>query len=439
MNKHLPEMDGVQMDDPKTTSTSSFLIIWSGQLISSIGSGLTAFALGVYAYQLTHSATVYSLIILFGFLPMFLLNPLGGVLSDRFNRKVMMIVGDLGSTVGLFFILAMLVSGMNQVWVIYVGVSLSSAFVALQNPAYKASVSDLLDREAYSKASGLIQLAESSKFLISPVIAGILLSFLDIKYVLMIDISTFFIAVITVFWVKNKHPQNQPVHQQTHLTKDLLEGFRYVTSHKGILVLLNLTSLITFSVGFLQALLGPMILSFTDSKTLGIILTISASGMLFSSFMIGVFSQMKKHVPVLFISLWFAGIFYLLMGISTNIYFITSAGFLFFITLPFVNTSLEVLIRKNIENNFQGRVWSIVSLISQTGMVIAFCTAGILADHIFNPLFLKDGLLSASVGQIIGTGHGRGIGFMFVLSGIIVAIVAIIISRLKSIRSLDNP
>ncbi|HPG40668.1 MAG TPA: MFS transporter [bacterium] len=415
-----------------------FLIIWCGQFISSIGSGLTAFSLGVYAFNKTSSATVYSLIILFAFLPSYLLKPIGGTLSDRLDRRLLMIVGDLGSALGLLFILIMLSSGFQDMWVIYIGVATSSTFVALQNPAYKASITDMVDEAAYSKASGLMQLAESARFLISPIIAGFLYAIMKIEYILMIDIATFTIAVFAVFAIKGKIKADQPVTHKEHFLTDFKDGFKYTFAHKGLLWLLSITSIITFAVGFLQSLIGPMILAFTNAKTLGVIQTIAASGMLASSFFIGLFSKNQKQVAVLSASLGLAGIFYALFGVSTNLVFITAAGFLFFSTLPFVNTSLEVLIRKNVDNRVQGRVWSIVSLISQLGMIIAFCCAGILADKLFNPLLQPDGVLASSVGKLIGAGPGRGIGFMFVLSGLLVTAVAGIIHKNQHIRALEK-
>jgi MFS family permease len=426
------------MESEKEQSFGRFLIIWSGQLISNIGSGLTAFSLGVYAYEKTKSATVYSFIILFAFLPSYLLKPVGGTLSDRLDRRLMMIIGDLGSSIGLVFILLMFYSSINDMWVIYLGVAASSIFVALQNPAYKASVTDLLDEDAYSKASGLMQLSESSRFLISPILAGILLSFMSIENILLFDICTFVFAVLAVFAVKRNIKTENSEREKGNFFSDFISGFKYTFSHKGLIWLLSVTSIITFAVGFLQALIGPMILAFADSKTLGIIQTVSASGMLVTSFLIGVFSKIKKQVRILSISLAFTGIFYALFGTSTNVVFIIAAGFLFFTTLPFVNTSLEVLIRKNTDNQIQGRVWSIVSLISQLGMIIAFALAGILADTFFNPMFEDGGLLASTVGRIIGTGGSRGIGFMFILSGTFVVGLSLIISKIKLIRALDE-
>lgn len=413
-----------------------FLTVWSGQFISSVGNGLTAFTLGVYAFEKTQSATVYSLIILFAFLPSYLLKPLGGTLSDRMDRRLLMIIGDLGSALGLAFILLMFRTGNHELWIIYLGVAVSSVFTALQNPAYKSSVTDMTDKSAYSKASGLMQLAESSRFLISPLLAGFLLRFLDIEKILMIDIGTFIIAVSAVYGVKKKIINTGTANQEKFFS-GLASGFRYTFSQKKLVWLLSLTSIITFAVGFLQSLMGPMILSFSDARTLGLVQSVSATGMIVSSLFIGIFSKTKKQVRLLSVSLGFTGLFYAFFGASTNVFFTIAAGFLFFTMLPFVNTSLDVLIRTNVDNKMQGRVWSIVSLVSQFGMIIAFTFAGFLADKVFNPLLQPGGLLASTAGRIIGTGEGRGIGLMFVLSGILIILTASIIIKNQSVKSLE--
>ncbi len=415
--------------------SARFLIIWFGQLISGIGSGLTAFALGVYAFNRTHSATIYSLIILFAFLPSYLLKPIGGTLADRFDRRLMMMLGDLGSALGLLFILLMFLSGMNDLWVIYTGTALSSVFVALQNPAYKASVTDLLDEEDYAKASGLVQLTESVKYLISPIVAGFLMYYFRIEVVLVVDIATFALAICTVLAVKKTMVQAKAKEADDSFWSEFKKGFRYTFAQKELVILLSVVSLVTFFIGFIQSLFGPLILPFADAKTLGVSQTIAATGMLFSSFFIGMFHNSKNQAKILAVSLAVAGIFYALFGTSTNIILVTAYGFLFFAALPFVNTSIEVLIRKRVDNEVQGRVWSIVSLISQLGMIVAFAIAGTLADKVFNPLLQPNGALASTVGRFIGTGNGRGIGFMFIISGILVLHTAVVLGRLKSIEN----
>ncbi|BAH41725.1 conserved hypothetical membrane protein [Brevibacillus brevis NBRC 100599] len=414
-----------------------FLIIWSGQLLSAIGSGLTAFALGVFVFQQTQSTMSYSFIILFSFLPSFLLLPFSGVLADRFDRKKMMIIGDIGSIAGILFIFLVMLSGRMELWHIYLGVGISSISAAILNPAYKAAVSDLVSEEMYSQASGLIQLASSAQYLISPLIAGLLLSTFDIQLVLLIDMMTFLLAVGAVLMIM-KHDTTPQKHERQSFFREMSEAFRYLLSKKGVFLFVLLMSVVCFYIGLLQSLFGPMMLTLTDSKTLGIALSVSASGMLVSSLLIGLFGMGKRKVFMLSFSLVLAGLFYALMGVFTSVWIIMVFGFLFFITLPFVNTSLEVLIRTNVENERQGRVWSMITAISQIGFVLAFGLAGFLADHVFNPLFDPDRLLGQTVGQVIGTGAGRGIGFLFVLSGVLVALLGIVIGRVRKIRNLEG-
>ena len=419
-------------------SVFSFFIVWSGQLISSIGSGMTAFVLGVYAFQQTHSATYFSAVILSAFVPSFFLTPLGGVLSDRYDRRMMMVLGDLGATLGLFFILFILHSGHHSVIFLYGGVAISSVFVAIQSPAYKASVTDLLDEAFYSKAGGLLQLAESAKYLISPILAGCFMSIMNITSILLLDIATYFVAVGAVFWIRKGHRSVISPRESHSMMADFLFGLRFVFSHKGVWGLLIITSGVTFLIGFLQTLLGPMLLCFADPKSLGLTLTLSATGMFWGSLLIGVLGKNTKMVTVLARSLALAGFFYAMMGIRANIPFLIAMGFCFFFALPFVNTSLEVLLRTHIENSLQGRVWGLVSSISQIGILVSFCTAGILADRIFNPLLLPNGLLASSVGALIGVGPGRGIGLMFVLCGTGVVLAAVIVSESSRIRVLEK-
>jgi len=271
-----------------------FIIIWVGQLLSAVGSGLTAFALGVFVFQKTHSATSFSLIILFSFLPSFILLPFGGVLADRLDRKKMIIWGDMGAIIGLLFILLLMLSGNMESWQIYIGVAISSVFAAVRNPAYKAAVSDLVSEEFYSQASGLIQLAGSAQYLVSPIIAGFLISVFDIKLVLIIDIITFLVAALAVFIVKKQDAA--PIkHKKHEFFAEMVDSFRYLLSQKGVLFLVLLTSAVCFFVGLLQALFGPMMLTLTSSKTLGIALSVMASGMFVSSLLVGIFGFRQRH------------------------------------------------------------------------------------------------------------------------------------------------
>jgi len=133
-----------------------------------------------------------------------------------------------------------------------------------------------------------------------------------------------------------------------------------------------------------------------------------------------------------------AGLMMAGFGATSSIPVIIVTGFLFFTTLPFATTCIDVLIRKSIANDKQGRAWGLISLISQVGFVIAYVFAGVLADYVFNPVLVEGGVLADTVGKVIGTGETRGIGFLIMLSGLGLIITALFVSKSKNIREMES-
>ncbi|MBI9031696.1 MFS transporter [bacterium] len=396
-------------------SLARFIIIWLGQLISNIGNGMTAFALGINVFQNSGSAIEFSFVLLCQFLPAILFRPLGGVLADSFSRRTMIIIGDLGSALGVLFILFSLSGGELVLWKIYLGIAFSSAFVALQNPAYKAIVSDMVVSQDYARVSGLVQLASSAQHLLSPILAGILLTTGSLSLILYIDIASFFFAVIAVLVIGKAGKVKTAT---MRFWSDLWEGWKLLLEKKQVFFIVIIVSVVTFFVGIIQTLLTPMLLTITSPKNVGLVQSISASGMLISSLLIGVISFHVEMKRVLIISMFLAGIFMSLLGISTSLIFITVVFFLFFCTLPFINTGAEVIIRRSIVTEGQGRVWGIIGFLSQLGYLLAYLLSGWLAEKVFNPFMNAGGKLATSLRILLGQGPGRGMGLMLILAGL---------------------
>lgn len=418
-------------------SFGKFLLLWSGELISAIGSGMTAFGLGIYVYAQTGKASAMALVTLLAFMPSLLLSAAAGVLADRYDRRLLMVLGDSLSAVGLIFILVCMLQGEAQLWQICVGVTISSVFSSLLEPAYRATVTDLLNEEQYTKASGLVQVAGSSRYLISPIIAGFLLTVSDIKLLLVIDIGTFFITVMSTLAVRSGLASKKS-EQAKSFVREFKDGWGAVSENRGVLILVIIISIMTFFLGFIQTLSMPMILAFSDSYALGMIETISASGMLVTSVIIGMHTIKSGYTKILSFSLFGAGLFMAVFGMRENIALICTSGFLFFAMLPFANTSLDFLVRTNIPNSVQGRAWGLIGVISQLGFVAAYGLSGVLADYVFKPLMVDGGMLAGSIGKIMGTGSGRGTGLLISISGILLCVTAVILHHIKSVRKLEK-
>ncbi|MFC4402016.1 MFS transporter [Gracilibacillus xinjiangensis] len=412
------------------------MMIWTGNLVSSIGSGMTAFAVAVYVYQSTGSATWVSIATLLAYLPTILLSPVGGILADRYDRRLMMICGDSLSVIGLLVIFFSIQAGNTGILPVLLGVTVSSIFVSLLGPAYKATVTDLLSEEQYAKANGMIQISGASRYLISPFIAGIILSFADIRIILLLDMATVFITVLVVAYVRKNIQTVKKRTDKFNFFREFKEGMRSITANKGVSSLVILMAFMCFFVAFIQTLMAPMILAFADAKTLGFMESVSAVGMLVGSVIIGIFNIKNNFPKVLTVSLMAAGVFMAMTGTTTNIWLIVVFCFLFFTALPFINTCADVLIRKRIPNELQGRAWGMISVLTQVGYVAAYAVCGLLADYLFVPMLMEDGILAGSVGQWIGTGEGRGIGFMLIITGMVMFGMAFIFGTNKSITEM---
>lgn len=390
--------------------------------MSSIGSGLTSFGLGVYVFRQTGSAADMALVSLLAFLPTLFLSVPAGVLADRYDRRGLMMVGDGFSALGILYIFFCMQTGGASLTQICIGVTISSVFSSLLEPAYRATVSDILEQADYSRASGLVNLAGSARYLISPLLAGILLTFWDIRLLLILDMGTFFLTVICTGVVRHGLESKAAEHKEAFFTL-LQAGWQAVTEKRGVFALILVASVMTCFMGAFQILAEPMILAFSDSATLGICETICASGMLVSSLFLGIRGIRKGYVKRLSLSLAFAGVAMVCFGLRENLILICASGFGFFTMLPFANNCLDYLVRTNIAEDLQGRAWGLIGFLSQIGYVVAYGLSGLLAD---------------GMGSQLGIGVGRGAAAVIMTSGVLLGIIALAIYPIKAVRELEK-
>lgn len=399
-----------------------FLLLWAGELISAVGGGLTSFGLSVYVFAQTGSAANMALISLLAFLPGLLLSVPAGILADRCDRRLLMMLGDGCSGIGILFILLCMLRGDATLTEICVGVAVSSVFSALLDPAYRATITDLLDEEEYSKAGGMVSLAGSARYLVSPLLAGILLAVSDIKLLLVIDICTFFVTVTATGVVRKGLAAKQTADREP-LAAALLAGWRAVTEKRGVFLLILLSSVLTCFMGAFQILAEPMILAFADSTTLGIGETVCALGMLGTSLLLGARGIRKGYVKVLAAALCTAGAAMVFFGLKENIYLICASGFLFFAMLPLANNCLDYLVRTNIPDETQGRAWGLIGFLSQLGYVAAYASAGLMAD---------------GLAVRMGSSVGRGAAAVIKASGGLLVAASFLLYSVRAVRELEK-
>ena len=270
---------------PKNMRT--FWIIWSGQVISMLGSGLTGFGLGVWIYDQTGQATPFALTALFGTLPALLLMPIGGAVADRYSRRKIMILADTGAAIITGITAVLLFMGNLQIWHIYLLATAGSIFGAFQEPAYSASITMLVPKKDLARAGGITQMGQAFTSILTPVIAGGLYALIGMQGVIIIDAVTYFFAIAALILVRIPQPARvdldaEPGQKQSILA-DAVFGWKYLRALPGLFGLLIYFASVNFFLSFSNVLSGPLVLSYGDSTDLGVVQMVTGIAMLVGS------------------------------------------------------------------------------------------------------------------------------------------------------------
>lgn len=417
----------------------TFLVIWIGQVISTFGSNLTGFALGVLVYQQTGSTTRFALIALATTLPGILLSPMIGALVDRWDRRWAMIVGDTGAGCSTLALALLLWFDRLELWHIYLILAVSSTFGALQWPAFSAATTLIVPKRHLGRASGLTSLGSASAELLAPLAAGILVGTIGLRGVVSIDVATFLIAVLTLLAIRIPKPKiTMEGPRRSSLLQEAHSGWLFIQTRPGLLALLGLFAAIHLSLGMVQVLLTPMVLSFTSPAVLGRVLTAAGTGMLAGSLLMSVWGGPQRRIAGILGALAVQGAVLMIAGLRPNAVLIAVAGFAFFLALPIVNGCSQAIWQSKVDPALQGRVFAVRRMIAWSTLPLAYVVAGPLADHVFEPLMAADGPLSHSLGLVLGVGKGRGIALLFMILGLIVLLTAVSGFRFRRLSQLES-
>ena len=320
---------------------------------------------------------------------------------------------------------------------VLLGAAISSSFSSLVEPAFRATISDLLEKEEYSKASGMVQLIPASRYLLSPILSGLVLSFAGIRTILLLDMLTILVTLPITYLVR-KEMKGVQKDNVGELGDDLRLGFRIIHEKKGIWFLVLLGILVSFCLGTVQTLMIPMLLPVGGESFVGFATTTSAFGMLVGGLLISKLSIKKGFAALLQVALLGMGLFMTAFAWSEHTILVLVFGFCLFLSLPFANTVMDYLVRITIPAEHQGKAWGTIGLISQVGYVLAYASVGIIVDFLIKPFLKNDGSLSQLVEILIGRGEGRSAAVMIILAGIFLMMIAPILSSRNEIKELEN-
>lgn len=425
-----------------------FFMVWGSQGLSLLGTRMANFTLGVWVFQQTDSVVRFTLITAIGLGAGLLSTPFLGVLVDRWNRRTAMLVADVVSGLRTFVLLVLLAQGQLEVWHVYVAVVVRTVAEAIQIPAYQASITLLVPRERRARANGLIELAVTGTRVISPALAGLLMAHAELESVLLVDFTSFMVAVAALLIVRIPRPEPvtrergtgsaAPAQERPGFFHAAAFGWRYIRARRPLLRFTLYLAGFNTAIGLSLILVTPLVLSFSDVSRLGGVHSIIASGGVVGALLISAWGGPRNRMTGVLLFTFVAGLGLIAGGSRESLGVIAFGLLPLSLSIPIVNACSQTIWQNTVEPAFQGRVFAMRTVLAQGTAPFSFLLAGVLADRVFEPLLLPGGALGGTVGRLLGTGDGRGMGLMMVLTGLAVAAMAIFSASFHGMRHLED-
>ncbi len=399
----------------------SFLILWVTQSLSSLGSSMTNFAVVIWSYQNQGSALTTALLAVCSYAPYVLLSIFAGALSDRWNKKLTMLVSDSFAALCTVAVLLLLITGNLKVWHLYIINTLNGLMNTVQQPASDVAITLLTPAKHYHKVSGMRSFSQSLVTVLTPVLATALLSFTSLEFVILFDLFTFaaaFLSLLCFITIPRISGKAEAVKET--VIQSAKSGLRYLKDNRGILDLILFLAIINFTVSIFNAVLPAMMLSRTGGGefALGVVNTVTGITTMFGSLLVTILPPPKSRTRVICNSLLFSMStenFILAFGRSTPVWCVGAVlGWIF---VPVMNANMDVLFRSKIPVDMQGRVYSARNTLQFFTIPLGYLCGGFLVDKIFEPFMALQSMNSLWV-LLFGSGKGSGAALLFFIIGI---------------------
>ncbi|UTD04044.1 MFS transporter [Treponema denticola] len=403
----------------------TFMVIWFGQFISMLGSALSAFGLGIWIFQKTGSAASFAMSAVCTVLPALLFAPFAGSIADRKKRKAIILLTDSIDAFLKILIVTLLIFNKLELWMVYPLVFISGTLGAFQNPAFGASIPMLVPSDKLTRANGLLQFSSAIQNLLAPVIAGFLYPLIELKGLFIIDFVSFFFALASIAFIKIPQPSIEKTKDSLVLAafKDLQYAWKYLIQKEGLMQLIVFFAFLNFIANLSMILLGPLMMSVYNSQAYGNVQAGIGLAMLLGGLCSSLIPDTKNKIKRILLILSLCSIGPIISGTTVNRIIITGGFFIFMFPVPYVNTLLMSIFQIKIERNVLGRVGALMTAILAAITPIAYLCAGPLADYVFEPLMNE---------------KGRGIGLIFIISGILLIISCLLMRLNKTVTSIEK-
>lgn len=416
----------------------SYLLLWGTQSFSGLGSAMTSYALVIWSYTQRGSALMTALLMVSSYAPYVLFSIFAGALSDRWNKKAVMLICDTVAALTTIVMLALMRSDTLQIWHLYLINGINGLMNSVQQPASEVAVTRLLPRKYYQRVGGMRYLASSLNSILTPIIATAVLGLAGMGAVVAFDLLTFAAAFLTLA-LAIRIPEEAEAQDKEKILTAAREGLDYLNRERGIFGLILFLAAINLVASLYEAAFPAMILSREggSEKALGMVNAVIGMATLAGSILASFMKTPKSRVRVICNSLLFSMStenFLLALGRTPVVWCL--GGFLGWIAIPLMNTNLDAIMRLRVPDHMQGRVYAVRNSLQFFTIPLGYFMGGLLVDRVFEPIMslqAEGSILMA----LFGSGKGSGAAFFFFVIAFLGIAVCLVFRKNKYIWELE--
>lgn len=409
-----------------------FLILWSTQSLSRLGSSMTGFALTLWLYEATSSALKMALASVCSYAPYVLMSIFAGALSDRWDKRKTMLISDAFAALCTVAVLVLLKTASLRPWHLYVLNALNGLMNTVQSPAGDVAMTLLTPKEHYQRVSGLKSFTNSLNTILHPILATALFSLAGLSGVIYVDLCTFFAAFGALLFVVRIPSPAAPSEgaDKEGLLASARDGLAYLRKNGLILRLILFLAGVNLIASAFDAVLPPYVLSRENGgeAVLGLVTACAGFASLLGSVLATLLPPPKNRVRVIVISILFSlGVENLILAFARTPLWWCLAQLAGWSVIPLMNANMDVILRSTVPTEIQGRVFSCRNTLQFFTIPIGTFLGGFMVDKVCEPLMAHASGLPA---LLFGTGGGSGTALMMLLLGVSGIVLCLVFGRI---------
>jgi MFS family permease len=417
---------------------SPFYVLVSTQALSTLGSRMTALAVAIRIFADTGQAAPLLLVAFFNELPAMVANSLAGVWIDRWDRRWVMILADSGQALGTVLLLLSLLSGWFQLWHLYAVALMQGVFAMFQAPAKDAVVTMLVPEAQRDRANAVQAMAFPLAGVIAPAVVGLLYLLIGLPGIVLIDLATFLVAVLAIYWMHIPRPAPSGETQSTGggFWRELRAGFGYLRGRPALAALVAYFTLLNFLLNGPLSLTLPYLMTVTGSETLtGAVMAAESLGGLIGAALLAAYAgRIRSRLGVILPAFSVVGSMFLVYGTTRAPWLLAASIFVLMAALQ-VWALYTSLLQAKTPPDLQGRIFSITGQLGYLGATVSFLLTGPLVDRVLEPAVGTAAW--RSVAALAGDRPGAGMGLVLVATGLAILLLTLVLALLPAVRRFE--